>query len=107
MSNRIPSVVWVEADTSGRPMVRSYLRRSTPLESWGAEKDEAQVFPSRSAAAAVARLYAGRFTKSGTEDAGLRCPRCGGGTSWIDTFWVCLACGDEWDHDSLIAAGLA
>ncbi len=27
------------------------------------------------------------------------CASCGGLCDWVDTFWVCRRCGDEWDAD--------
>ena len=44
-------------------------------------------------------------TETGTEPAGPPCVTCGGPSRWVDTFWVCLVCGDEFSDLAHLPGG--
>jgi hypothetical protein len=97
---RIPSVVWQDQETRPGTVRRFYLRRLDPVQSWGTNKDQAEVFPTKASAAQVARALRTPGNRTGTEAGGPPCVTCGGPSHWVDTFWVCLACGDEFSDDA-------
>lgn len=94
----IPSVIWRQIDVNGSPL-RLYLRGTTDLASWSSRKDDAHLFATKGAANQLIRSIRSRGATWGTEPAGPPCPTCGAPSQWVDTFWVCHACGDEFTDD--------